>query len=77
MTEEDPAEVVTKTEWTVRIEGPDLGVFGTEHTFAPAASKSAAMHRLNFYRERRPDINSELLTREAETRRGPWTPVDV
>lgn len=71
---EDPAEVITKTEWTVRIEGPNLGVLGTAHTFTPAASKSAALHRLHYYRQHRPDVDSQLLTRESETRRGPWTP---
>lgn len=73
----EPAEVTVKTEWTVRIAGPDLGVFGTEHTFPTAESRSAAVHRLTFYREHRPDVASELLTREAEIRRGPWKPVDA
>jgi hypothetical protein len=70
-----PDQVVTKTLWTVRIRGDNLGVFGPEHTFPPL-DEMTARQRLAFYREHRPDIISQLLVCEQETRRGPWRPVD-
>ncbi len=76
MTDDQQVEVTAKTEWTVRIAGADLGVFGTEHTFPALESESMARARVTHWSEHRKDVTVELLSREVEIRRGPWRPTE-
>jgi hypothetical protein len=72
---DEPPTVEWRTEWSVHLVG-SLGVFGKEHTFSSLESEHHARSRLIWWRERRPDVQSELLCREVEVRRGPWRPVE-
>ena len=75
MSADQGAEVSRRTAWSVRLVGEDLGVFGSgEYTFSAMESRSAAEHRVAFYREHRPDIEATLVSCEVEIRRGPWRP---
>lgn len=76
MTDDQPVEVTAKTEWTVRIAGANLGVFGTEHTFPALEGEASARARVAYWSDTRPDITIELLSREVEIRRGPWRPTE-
>lgn len=73
---DDQVKVETRTEWSVHLVG-ELGIFGTEHTLPALESEHHARARLVWWRERRPDVESELVARPVEIRRGTWTPVEA
>lgn len=74
MVGDDETTVTTKVEWTFRIAGDNLGIFGSgEHTFPALEGEHHARSQANRWGDR-PDVTVTVMSREVEIRRGPWTP---